>query len=680
MVDKRDKRTAQWKIALRDNTLVLDLASDLGGKEGHAGEVIFGGISGISGKVVEIPYLTWGRWMHQSNPPGIFAADNCYVFAMLDWYNSDASGLFGASSATPGGHYELRSDTADHRWVADKDAKDPTNTVRDYSVINGGSYYWPTTAGIRNPVRERIMLTVAGKLENVLPNIPHGPNPDMANTRDAVWATRMWYVNKPTPDYFDQELAMWKECRFYGMDKLFVRLHGNINRMYWPVSNGDPATFVMPFTTPIIGGDAALAKFFAEMKKLGYRIGIYTDPMLLSSLAREAWDEDMMNQDSNGAWLYSSGNTNQTKTSRMVALQAKWNAIYRKAFAPNCGYIDQITCPPCWRYTDYDARAPEAAKFSAAWRVFVESLRQERKDYGPIISEGKTQVFFAGLCDSYAQTQRMRMNVIPDFNLLKIHPLSNDCGAELGWINYKGSGGEINKWAYKLLALEYAYGNIGHIASCYHGAPLVPVPGSMIRSYFLVQPMQKYYADVEIKEILYNVNGAYLPFEEAVRQGTLGRNQVKLVYENGFEAAANLNETENMDVTLNGRAFTLPPEGFAAMTADGSAVAYSALQEGRRVDMCRAGNLLYCDNGPGEALFKGKGAYIVRRQSRARLEILPAPFKGEETVELAFPGKQAVLEKYAKDGALLGTEKLAVANGRLSIPVSKDAARLVVHE
>ena len=202
----------------------------------------------------------------------------------------------------------------------------------------------------------------------------------------------------------------------------------------------------------------------------------------------------------------------------------------------------------------------------------------------------------------------------------------------------------------------------------------------MIRSYFLVQPMQKYYADVKIKEILYNVNGAYLPFEEAVKQGTLGRNQVKLIYENGFEAAANLNETENMEVTLNGRAFALPPEGFAAITADGSAVAYSALQEGRRVDMCRTGNLLYCDKGPGEAQLKGRGAYIVRQQSNTRLEILPAPFKSEETVELAFTGKHAVLEKYAKDGALLGTETLAVANGRLSIPVSKEAARLVMHE
>ncbi len=679
LIDNTVNRKAKWILSLKGNTLIIDLASDLDEKDGNVGEFQFGGISGISGKVVEIPYLTWGRWFHPSNPPGVFVTDNCCVFAMLDWYNSDASGLFGASSATPGGHFELTASTADHRWVPDEGTSDPTNTIRDYSVINGGSYYWPTTAHRRNPTRERLMLTVADKLANVLPNIPHNPNPDILLTRNDVWSTRMWYISAPTPDYFSQELAMWQSCRDYGMEHLNIRLHGNINRMYWPVRLAEPTTFITPFTTPDIGGDEALATFCKGIKRLGYRIGLYTDHMLLSELSFDAWDEDMMNQDPNGAWIYSSGNTNQTKTSRLVPLQKKWNALYAKQFAPNCAYLDQITCPPCWRYTDYDARAPEAAKFSAAWRVFVESLRQERKDFGPVLSEGKTQIFFAGICDSYAQPQRMAMNVIPEFNLRKIHPLSNDCGYELTLVAKKAKDGG-KQFAHRLLAYEYAYGSIGHITDCYSGAPLVSISPAMIASYFLIQPMQKYFAGIKIKEILYNVNGQYLPFEDAAKAGTLSRNQVKLLYENGLEVASNLNETETMHVTLNEMPFELPPDGFAAVTADQKNIACSALQDGQRVDMCKQDNFLYCDNGPANQLLQAKGAYLFKRLPDNIFELIPAPFKAEETVtlDLAINSPTVAVERYASDGKLLGTSTLPVTNGRLTLPITQETFKYIL--
>ncbi|MBE6381367.1 MAG: LamG domain-containing protein, partial [Lentisphaerae bacterium] len=497
-VDGKHDYRAAWLLKVKDNTLVVDLTSE----EAAVGEFKFGAITGISGKVVEIPYLNLGRWIHPSNPPGIFAADGVYISAFVDWYNSDASGLFGESSSTPGGHFVLNPVTADHRWVADPNAGDTSNDIRSVSVINGGSYYWPKTDGKRNPARDRIMLTISDNVASVLPNIPNPVRAHTRTTAEEVWATRMWYCRLPYMNYFEEEFAQWQEAKDYGMEKLNVRLHGNINRMYHPRRDGGPSTFIRSFTEPLIGGDEKLAEFFANMRKLDYRIGIYTDHMLLNPVARDAWDLDMLNLDSNGHWLYSSGNCKQTKISRMVDLQKKFNALYRDMFKPTCAYLDQITCPPCWRYTDYDARTPDAGKFSAAYRVFVESLRAEEADFGPVLSEGKTQMFFAGLCDSYAQPQRMYMNVIPDFNLRKLHTMSNDCGYELGWINYKGAaGGKPQKWSYKLLAYQYAYGNTAHIFGNYHGAPLSPLPDYFIRSYFLIQPAQKYYALTPVKAI-----------------------------------------------------------------------------------------------------------------------------------------------------------------------------------
>ena len=680
-IDKKLPRTAKWVFSLKGNTLIIDLTSDLGEKDGNVGQFQFGAIDGIAGKVVEIPYLNWGRWFYvKSNPPGVFVSDDCCIFAMLDWYNSDASGLFGASSATPRGHFVLNPISADYSYILDGGATDPTNVIRDHSVVNGGSYYWPTTAGRRNPARERLMLTVANKLANVLPNIPHPQNPDLPITKNDVWCTRIWYITAPTPDYFAQELAMWQSCRDYGMEHLNIRLHCNINRMYWPERFDEPITFVKPFTTPDIGGDEALAAFCQDIKQLGFRIGLYTNVMLLSEMSFDAWDEDMMNQDPNGRWLYSFNNTSQTKNSRILALQEKWYPTYVEQFAPNCAYHDQVTSPPCWRYTDYDARAPEAGKFSAPWRVFAESLREVREAFGPVLSEGATQLFFAGLCNSYAQPQRLAMNVIPDFNLLKIHPLSNDCGYQLNLVEQKARDGG-KQYAHKLLAYEYAYGSMGHIADCYFGTPFASATPAMIASYFLIQPMQKFYAGIEIKEILYNVDGQYLPFEAAVKAGTLSRNQVKLVYENGLEVAANLNDSENMDVTLNGLHFELPPDGFAAVTADQQNLACSALQDGQRVDMCLCtqDGILYCDNGPANPLLQAQYAYLLKRLPDNSLELTPAPFKAEETVTIAIKDAQTVtVERYTRDGKLLGTDTLPVADGRLALPVTQDTFKYVL--
>lgn len=669
---------SRWILELKDNTLIADLSA----AGGAVGEFQFGAVKGIAGKVVEVPYLDVGAWIHRTFSPGIFAGDGIYVSAFIDWYNSDASGLFGESSARPGGHFELRADTADHRWVADPNAPDPTGIVRDFSVINGGSYYWPTTAGKRNPARERIFVTVTDNFDATLPNIPNFTHKYRKETATDVWSTRMWYVDRmPTPDFFDRELAMWKLCKAYGMDELNVRLHGSTNRQYVPRRDGGPSTFIEDFVDPGIGGNAKCAEFFQAMKQLGFRIGHYTDHMLLNSFSYDAWDEDMLNLDSNSRWLYSSGMDKQTKISRMVALQKKYNAYLRRDFAPNCAYLDQITCPPPWRYTDYDARVPDAGKFSATYRVFAASLRQEESDFGPVLSEGKTQMFFAGLCDSYAQPQRLEMNLIPNFNLRKIHTLSNDCGYELGLINWKGSGIKPEVGVYRLLAYEYAYGNTAHIYGPYHGEPYdKAIPPFMIQSYFLIQPLQQFYALEPVKEILYPVDGKLTPIEAAIAANTLGVNQVKIVYENGLEVAANLNSKENFAVELHGRRYLLPPDGFAALLP-GKAEAFSALIDGKRIDFMQTAALEYSGGGITPGAVAGQQAYLLQK-SEKELILTPAPFIAAETATLnlaRIPGWEKVdrlrLTACDGDGKPIGSEVATPADGMCKLAVDGKAFR-----
>lgn len=687
-----------WAFEVINNSLVVDLATD----SGAVAEFKFGAVSQLTGKVIEVPYLNLGNWIHPSDPPGIFAGDGVYVSAFIDWYNTDCSGMFGESSSTPGGHYELNASTADHRWVPDTNTSgvDNNTVVRDYSVINGGSYYWAKTDGKRNPVRERFFVTVDDHFDEVLPSIPNPPYKHLQNTVNDVWVTRMWYApSVPMLNYFDREFAQWQQCKAYGMDKLNVRLHPNINRIYYPRPNGDPATFIKDFVEPGIGGKAKCREFFKNMQKLGYRIGHYNNYMLLSPLSYEAWDEDSLNLDSSRHWLYSSGNHKQTKISRMVALQKKYNKLLSDTYHPNCAYLDQITCPPYCRYTDYDARTPDAGKCSAVFRVFVESLRQEERDFGPVLSEGKTQLFFAGLCDSYAQPQRMEMNLLPNFNLNKLHMLSNDAGYDLG-VFYQT---HLNLH-YEALCYEYAYGNIAHLSGTYGNAPFeTNTPTGLLKSYFLIQPMQKYYALTPIKTIEYNINGKLASIEEAIKADALAENQVKLTYANGFEAAVNMNKTKNFEVTLNGKRYTLPPAGFVAVMPK-IGEAYSALINGKRTDFLSVPGFTYAD-GIGQALTQGPitamHPYTLKADGEA-LKLIPTPFEAAETitidlnsfaslkgadkvkrwavVEFLFGGFASLkgadkvkLSSFDKADKPLATQELTVTNGKLALPVDGKA-------
>ncbi|MBE6368312.1 MAG: LamG domain-containing protein [Lentisphaerae bacterium] len=670
-IDNNFKCHANWLLEVKDNTLI----ADLGSQEPRVGEFKFGAITGISGKVVEIPYLTIGRWFHASNPPGIFAGDGVYISAFVDWYNSDASGLFGESSSTPGGKWFLNPATSDHRWMPDKSVKDPTNEIRNVSIINGGSYYWPTTDGKRNPARERIMLTISDNLAAILPNIPNYKHKYLQETVNDVWSTRMWYVNKmPDLDHFDQELAMWQAFKSYGANKINIRFHGDVSRQYVPHRDGGPATFINELIDPALGGEKKFARLFREAKKMGFKIGIYTDHMLLNVFS-DAWDLDYLNLDSNGYWLYSSGNTKQTKISRMVALQKKFNAIYRQKFGPNCAYLDQITCPPCWRYTDYDARTPDAAKFSAPYRVFVESLRTEEADFGPVLSEGRTQLYWAGLCDSYAQPQRWEIPVMPDFNLRKIHTMSNDCGYDLNLVAQSARRDGAEDYLYELLAYEYAYGSTGHLLGIYSGAPFIQLPPVLLRSYFLIQPAQKHYALEPVKDIFYNVNGQLAPVEAAIKAGTLATNQVKLVYKNGLEVAVNLNKKANFKVELNGKSYLLPPRGFAAFLP-GKVEAYSALNSaGKRSSLMREGNLIYAVNPQDIEEITAQHDYALRT-FESMLELTPTPFVAAETVSLKVPfSGNAAVKLLDRSGKVTNTINVPVQNNRIKLAVDGKAFR-----
>lgn len=665
-----------WIIEIKGKSLIIDLKAD----SGNISELSCGMVSGLpDAKVQEVPYLNLSGWRHRSTAPGILNSGELFVSCFLDWYNSEASELFGSRGKEKNGRFVVDLVKGDGKWVFDKQKNKSGNSG---VIINGGAVYFPKTNNKRNLPHERIFLTVSDKFAECLPNIPHYPNKWLKETANSVWATRTAYATKlPMMNYYKRELEFWHKMHAYGVKNMNVRLHGNIFRMYTPRRNGDPITFIED-TEPLIGGDKKLRKMFDAMKTLGYRVGLYTDHTLLSPLSYDAWDEDLLTLSSAGQWTYGSGSHLQVKNSRMLELQKKYNRIFREKFAPNCSYLDQITCPPVWRYTDYDSRSPEAGKFSAAYKTFIESLEQEEKDFnGPILSEGSMHWMFAGICDNYAQPQRPDIAVLPDFQLKKLHLLSNDCGYHLSVVErWEPEGVD------KLLAYEIAYGNIGHIYGIYHFLAPLKVSAHTLKSYFMIQQLQQYYATIPIKNIKYNSSMGLVPIEKAVKLDELKNNQIHLEYENGLKIFINLNKNRVWEVTINKNIYKLPPFGYVA-ELPGEILEYSALKNGKRIDFVTGKKYTYC-SGNGQqtdfGIIKCSQPYYIK-EKQSGISIIPEPFIKTEKIVLDL-NKTSTLKNSQKltveyndiSGKLLNSLDIIPKNDKITIKTISTAFEYIV--
>lgn len=545
-------------LTIRHKSLIVDLAADTE----LVSEVRCGQISGAAGhKLVTVPYLVLRGGTHESSDPAVLShADGPrFLSVFTDWFYSEASELFGQQKSI------------DERTA----------------IINGGAVYYPKTDGRRNPPRERLIFTASRQFAEVLPNIPNPPNPWLEVTKSQLWATRMWYVSEmPYPGYYDEEFAFWHKLRQYGVERINLRQHVSLYRQYVN-RNGDPYTMVTD-TEPGLGGDEKLAAHIRRtQRELGYDFGLYTNYTLISPLNR-VWDENLLALSSDGQWRYGSVNAAMVKPGAMLRLQQQFNPQLKRKFDPRVSYADQFTCRPAWALTDYDARTAEAGKFAPVLRVFARLLQQESRHFGgPVLSEGIMQWKLAGYADSYAQPSDENQDTLVDFALRRTHLLSNDCGYHLNWVEGKG---EVDR----LLAAQIAYGHIGHLYGVYGGRPPARISGEVLKSYFMMQQLQEFYATTPVDVIRYHHDGELLTTEAAIAADVLGNNQVYLRYANGLEVYVNRHREKDWRVAVNNVAYVLPPHGFVA-SLTGRLLSYSATKDGHRVDLSLGPRYIYVD-------------------------------------------------------------------------------------
>lgn len=539
-----------------------------------------------------VPYLTFGERKDRALVD--LLDDGTFRFAYFDWTASNASRV------------DCVATTEGRTHVAK---------------------YLPRTDGTYNPVRERIIVRRSRNLEDVLPDIPNPPSPWRRVTGTRVWRSHASF------DRAD-DIALWRAVKAAGMTEVAVTDHETMWR-----DNGEPFTFCTEAANGK-GGDAAEREYSRVMREeLGFRYGPYNNFTDIAS-ASPYFTRDRVGRRADGsfqtAWMRCYG----PKPSIAPGAAREFTPILKGKFGFDCAYCDVHTSQLPWYRTDYDWRVPGGATYAAVFFAWGEALLAQRELIGgPVWSEGSHQFMWAGLVDgSYGQDRGYdfaREPWIVDFDLLKMHPLNCDFG--MGSLSmFSPPTSELERHYYlpgapkgrdhliaRFIAATLAFGHSGYLVldRCWEPAkPFGPayglkceavwkrdgLPAEAFRSYFMVQAIAARYTQTEVESIRYaDAAGNLLATSDAIRAGTVGRNQIVVTYRDGTVVVVNGNETEKMRVTVGGREVALGPIGYRAWS-EGVEV-YSAVEGGRRVNRCTSPRYDYfeTEGAKPEVVLKG---------------------------------------------------------------------------
>jgi len=235
--------SADWSLSMRlkGRSVILDIRAP-GGK---ASELDLGHAEGVlRPKAIHVPFLS-----SDGNGPKVLHVRGVFVSALYDWYVTDASTYRG-----------------------------PEQTEKSQRHYAGRLFYQGKTDGKRNPLRERIFLTVSPRFDEVLPNIPNPKSDMMHIAKRCLWRQMV----SMSPDAL-------KQYKFYGLDDLIPCHHEIIWR-----DGGESFTQRLE-SAPKNVGDERLKEYMAMLRGLGFLPGLYTNYRDFAPVNR-GWDPDKVNR------------------------------------------------------------------------------------------------------------------------------------------------------------------------------------------------------------------------------------------------------------------------------------------------------------------------------------------------------------------------------------------------
>jgi len=636
------KVTFKLDLEIKGKSLIIETSSP----KADVTDFVIGNSSGTPDPVlVKVPFYDV-RW---EEPSVLYSSNGLFVSAILDWWNTNAS------------------------WMSLEDASPWGPNVLGVAILsgdsaryNGGSTYGIKSDGQRNPLHERLFITVSPDITEVFPNTPDPVSEYCGITKDLVCCTRQHPFGL-TPDAYwvDYELSFWQKMKRYGVEHVLIHLHEDI----WRTPHGN--VILLSDVASQCYGDVKLQEFATGIMSLGYLLGPYVNHQNLHPLRRD-FSNDAVAWDQYYTWR-PAYNSFSPKTSFLVDSVLDYAPIIKAKFSFNAVYLDEITNSPPWGRVDYDSRTPGTGKLVTVFKDFARAIIVAKDVYGPVWSEGTAEYMWAGLTDlNYAQISRPDSPTLVDFKLLKINPLQNSTGVSLSEIP-----GKSLDWK---LATQIIYGSTGHLwdkeGENQYGLYSLPTDriqdlAYVFKSYFMMQQLQGYYANLVPVEIKYNSSGTLVSTSIAVATGAYEASQVYTRYPNDLEVYVNRNQSQNWTVTVGGKSYLLPPNGYVAYK-ENEILEYSCLVYSFRVDYVRGLDYTYCDGHGRRTVFDGgkitaTRSYLIKFGSSSTW-ITPMPFTATETIRLQGYTSVSEIVAYDEYGNIMPvTVSYTLSGGKLDV-------------
>ena len=571
------------------NSVVADIEAEAGVEEVRFGAGEFP----AGAALVAWPYLTL-NWCDRHDVPGyeqggifrpktaVFESNGrtCCVGAMFDWTQSNASAPTDRDDAAEG-----------------------------LSALCCGVMYVPKTDGVRNRVFERYVWTVGEEPEDVFPVVP---NPD--SPWKQVAGTGVWRAHPASDDRRD-DYRFWRGVRDAGMRHVIVTDHETMWR------DGNESFTFRTRTAPKKGGDGGqldYARFMTE--GLGFRYGPYNNFTDYAPVNGN-WALDRVGRRWNGALVTAWNRCYSPKSTWAVGMCEKLAPELRRKFGFNTAYCDVHTCVSPWNRCDYDARTPGAGTFAQVFYDYGEiMLIQKRAWNGPVYSEGGFQWWYCGLADgNYAQDYTCNLCDDPwlvDFDLRRLHDKCCNFGMGAPYMFYREAKNgpdprtEKEEYLMRFLAATIAFGHPGFLVC----NPKKDGLDEAKTSYFLVQGIAAKYTQASVRDVRYaDADGRLLAPSAAIANGAFRRSQVFVRYADGTEVAVNGSRTETFAACVAGDAYTLPPNGWVAISGDRTAGSFNLMMNNERFQ---------CAWSPEYEFWRRNGKITQLKTDRDRLQAI----------------------------------------------------------
>jgi hypothetical protein len=525
---QREGRTlfSYWmSFRIQGKTLVIDVVANVNDRNSAGMTLGEAGSPTNECVVVPIPCMTLTSLLYQRS-------SGAFVSMYFDWERTNCSRLL------------------------------PLSSQQGHSLFASSAEYFPRTDGKRNPLKERIYLTISENIDEVMPNVVGPIAPLKSKLEDKIVVSYHWpfqWLLRPIipgtnlPSYLDTlarlgitDLALIvKDWWWSGFDRGNPRvLPANDFSMRidgWDCSENERLGG---------GGNAVLRQVRDKAHSYGYLFGLHQNYVDMYSSSRPGGapairvDSTLVSRlpGVGGGWAWAlpgncrGENAWSVKPSRAARVAGTVSSAMYKAFTTDWNYLDVTSSMnpsgpmpieghgAVNSYVDFDASASNADRDSSGmFRVALNRHRrvaQAVRDStagGPVEGEGGNHFLYAGYFDDIeARIKTASPNIsgyaaplFVDFHLRKLRGRSayHGTGHIYEFFN-RGWGAFFNERdVLTFIATELAYGVGGLVTksahNCRDGSPCDHSLVQIALENRHLLPMQKLLANAQVKAISY---------------------------------------------------------------------------------------------------------------------------------------------------------------------------------